>query len=364
MPMTIDRFEIAFPDSMLDDLRARLAHTRFVTRTGREPWVSGTDPDDLRGLVAYWGDGFDWRAREQDLNAVPHYLTEIDGRRVHFVHAPGVQAVGQPKPLPLILSHGWPSSFAEMLPLLPLLIDPARHGGDPADAFDVVVPSLPGFVFSDLPAEGPLTRPVIADLWARLMTDVLGYPRFGAYGGDIGASVTTFLGARHPARVVGIHLIHPALPATGDPSRPYSAAEQAYLDRRTVEDEEDGGYSAIQITRPDTVAAALLDSPAGLAAWLLDKWRAWSDCHGHIETRFSRDTLLTNITLYWATGAIGSSFRTYYDYAHNPERPPVTAPTGVTLTTEDVGYPRAGRAQLHRHTPLAEPDHGRPLLPS
>jgi pimeloyl-ACP methyl ester carboxylesterase len=170
------------------------------------------------------------------------------------------------------------------------------------------------------------------------MTDVLGYRRFGAYGGDIGAGVTNFLAARHPELVIGIHLIHPALPTAID--HPLTSAEQAYLDRRKVEDEEDGGYSAIQITRPDTIAAALIDSPVGLAAWIVDKYRAWSDCHGDIATRFSFDTLLSILTLYWATGTIGSSFRTYYDYSHNPERPLVTVPTGVTLTTEDIGYPR------------------------
>jgi pimeloyl-ACP methyl ester carboxylesterase len=168
---------------------------------------------------------------------------------------PGVGLPGGPAPLPLLLTHGWLSTFAEMLPLLPLLTDPGRHGGDPADAFDVVVPSLPGHIFSDLPPTGPVTRPVIADALARLLTDVLGYQRFGAYGGDIGADVTNWLAIRHPDRVVGIHLIHPKLPTTIDPDRPLSAAEQAYLDRREVEDEADGGYSAIQATRPDTLAA-------------------------------------------------------------------------------------------------------------
>jgi pimeloyl-ACP methyl ester carboxylesterase len=181
---------------------------------------------------------------------------------------------------------------------------------------------------------------VIADALARLLTDVLGYQRFGAYGGDIGADVTNWLAIRHPDRVLGIHLIHPKLPTTIDPDQPLSAAEQAYLDRRQVEDEADGGYSAIQATRPDTLAAALTDSPSGLAAWIIDKYRAWSDCHGDLERRFSRDELLTVITLYWATSTIGASFRTYYDYPHNPPRPLITVPTGVTLTIEDVGYPR------------------------
>jgi pimeloyl-ACP methyl ester carboxylesterase len=338
--MTMVPFSIHFPDSVLDDLQTRLTHTRFVTRTASIPWQAGADPDYLRGLVAYWATTFDWRAHERALNTFPQYIADIDGLAVHFLHVRGARVPEQPAPLPLILSHGWPSSFVEMLPLLPLLTDPASQGGDSADAFDVVIPSLPGFAFSQLPSAAPVTRPLIADLWARLMTDVLGYQRFGAYGGDIGASVTNFLGARHPGRVIGIHLIHPALPTAIAPNQPLTRAEQAYLDRRKIEDEQDGGYSAIQITRPDTIAAALIDSPVGLAAWIVDKYRAWSDCHGDIATRFSYDTLLTILTLYWATGAIGSSFRTYYDYAHNPERPLVTVPTGITLTTEDIGYPR------------------------
>jgi pimeloyl-ACP methyl ester carboxylesterase len=257
-------FTIHVSDSVLDDLRARLARTRLPPRTPGARWAAGTDPDYLRELLAYWADGFDWQAREQALNAVPHYRADLDGQLVHYIHLPGVGAPGGPAPLPLLLTHGWPSTFAEMLPLLPLLTDPGRHGGDPADAFDVVVPSLPGHIFSDLPATGPVTRPVIADALARLMTDVLGYQRFGAYGGDIGADVTNWLAIRHPDRIVGIHLIHPKLPTTIHPDRPLSAAEQAYLDRRAVEDEADGGYSAIQATRPDTLAAALMDSPSGL----------------------------------------------------------------------------------------------------
>ena len=237
-------FTIDVPDSVLEDLRARLARTRLPPRTPGGRWVAGTDPDYLRELLAYWAGGFDWRAREQTLNAVPHYRADIDGRLVHYIHVPGVGAPGGPPPLPLLLTHGWPSTFAEMLPLVSLLTDPGRHGGDPADAFDVVVPSLPGHIFSDLPPAGPVTRPVIADALARLMTDVLGYQRFGAYGGDIGADVTNWLAIRYPDRVVGIHLIHPKLPTTIDPDQPLSAAEQAYLDRREVEDEADGGTLA------------------------------------------------------------------------------------------------------------------------
>jgi pimeloyl-ACP methyl ester carboxylesterase len=336
--MTPTPFTIGIAQDVLEDLRHRLEHTRFAEATPGRPWAAGTDPSYLRELVAYWAHGFAWRAREAELNTLPHRLAEINGTPVHYLHVRGVHAPDAAPPLPLVLTHGWPSSFVEMLPLVPLLTDPGAHGADPADAFDVVIPSLPGHLFSGVP-DGPVTRPVIAGLWVRLMSE-LGYGRFGAHGGDIGADVTNWLAIEHADRLVGIHTIHPKLPTELDPERPLSAAEQAYLDRRAVEDEEDGGYSAMQITRPDTLAAALLDSPAGLAAWIVDKYRAWGDCHGDVESRFSKDLLLTIITLYWATGSIGTSFRTYHDYPHNPPRPLIHVPTAVTLSTEDADYPR------------------------
>ena len=210
----------------------------------------------------------------------------------------------------------------------------------PDDAFDVVIASLPGFAFSGLPPAGPVTPPVIADLWARLMSDVLGYPRFGAYGGDIGSHVTGFLGARHRDRVLGIYTHHPNLHPVLDGARPLSAAEHSYLAARQAEHGSDSGYAVIQSTRPDTLAAALADSPSGLAAWLVEKYRAWSDCGGDLESRFSKDTLLTMITLYWVTSTIGSSFRSYYDDDQAPPLPSVHVPAGITLTPEDRDYPR------------------------
>jgi pimeloyl-ACP methyl ester carboxylesterase len=338
--MIASPFRIQVADDVLDDLQLRIARTRLPPRTGTEPWAAGTDPDYLKQLLAYWGDGFDWRAIEAELNSRPHYRAEVDGRLVHFVRLEGRRAEGEPATLPLILTHGWPSCFVEMLRLAELLADPARHGGDAADAFDVVVPSLPGFVFSELPGE-PLTRAAIAHTWHELMTDVLGYSRFGAFGGDIGAGVTGWLGARYPEQVAGVHVIHPSFPDDFDESS-LSDAERAFIEADAAYDEADGGYSAIMSTRPDTVAAALIDSPAGLAAWIVDKFRAWSDCGGDLESRFDRDHLLTIVTLYWVTGTIGSSFRQYYDWDHNPTRPMITVPAAVTLSCEPVvvDYPR------------------------
>ncbi len=330
-------FEIHFSDSDLADLQERLLRTRFTIPTTPNPWESGVDPKYLRDLVRYWRNGFDWRAREEELNAFPHFKTEIGDTTIHFIHVRG-SGSSNTNSLPLLLTHGWPSSFVEMLALLPLLTQPEQHGADPADAFDVVIPSLPGFLFSSLPSES-LTRPAIADLWDRLMTDVLGYERYGAYGGDIGASVTNFLGANHSDHIVGIHLIHPAMAQITDSDNP-TREEISYVELRAHEDEIDGGYSAIQITRPDTIAASLIDSPAGLAAWIIDKYRAWSDCQGDLSSRFSFDTLLTIITLYWMTKCIGTSFKTYYDYKDNPSLPSIDVPTGITLSTEDRTYPR------------------------
>jgi pimeloyl-ACP methyl ester carboxylesterase len=337
--VSVERFAIQVAAASLDDLRERLVRARFTVPTPGDAWAAGVPPEYLRDLVADWASTYDWREHERRLNELPQFRAELDGRHIHFVHVRGVRASGAPAPLPLVLSHGWPSAFLEFRDLIPLLTDPAAHGADPVDAFDVVVPSLPGHIFSDVPAGGPVTRPAIADLWVRLM-DALGYERFGAYGGDIGADVTNWLAIRHPDRLIGIHLLHPRLPTPSPDARPYSPVEQAYLHRRDVEDEVDGGYSAIMATRPDTIAAALADSPTGLAAWILDKWRAWSDCHGDLESRFARNDLLTLVTLYWVTDSIGTSFRTYFDYPANPPRPLITVPTGVTLSIEDADYPR------------------------
>ncbi|MEU1246336.1 epoxide hydrolase family protein [Micromonospora arida] len=358
--MSVSSFRIDVSDAVLDDLRARLARTRFTDRSGTEPWQGGVDPDYLRDLVSYWHDGFDWRAREAGLNAYPQHLALVGGRKLHFLHVRAARPAGAPAPLPLILSHGWPSSFVEMLPLVDRLTDPDRPGG----AFDVVVPSLPGFGFSEAPNE-PVTRALLARTLHELMTDVLGYQRYGAFGGDVGGVVTGWLGALYPEQVAGIHMIHPPFPASFD-ARPLSPAEQAFLDADAAYDETDGGYSAIMGTRPDTLAAALADSPAGLAAWIVDKYRDWSDNHGDLANSIDRDTLLTIITLYWVTGTIGSSFRQYADFDHNTPRPDITVPAAFTVSTEpsQANFPReiAERACTDiRH--WSEPGRGGHFMP-
>lgn len=324
--MSVSPFRVEVPGEVLADLRDRLRRTRYAAPSDATPWAAGTDPSYLRSLVGEWA-GFDWRTAEDRLNRLPHFVADVAGRRVHFLH---VRAASGAPALPLVLTHGWPSSFVEMLPLVPLLTDPARHGGDPADAFDVVIPSLPGFLFSD-PPSGPMTRDTVAGGWNSLMTDVLGYSRYGAFGGDIGAGVTTWLGALHPEHVAGVHVIHPsAAESLENPTE----EERAWLAALETYDAREGGYSAVMATRPDTAAAALLDSPAGLAAWIVEKYHAWSD--GGLERRWSREDILTVLTLYWATGTIGTSFRQYYDWGHTPPRPDVTVPAAVTLSAEPL----------------------------
>jgi len=329
--MTVTPFTIDVPDDVLADLRERVARSRFVEPSGSTPWGTGVDPAYLRGLVDFWRDGFDWAAVQSRLNSFPQVT--VDTGRV-MLHAAHLAAVGGPSHYPpIILSHGWLSTFVEMLPLAERLTDPARFGFDASLARDVVVPSLPGFLFSELPP-GPLTRASLAESLAALMRE-LGYDRYAAFGGDIGGTAVAWLGAAHADHTTSIHMIHPPFPSSFD-AAPITAEEQDFLDREEEYDTTDGGYSAIMITRPDTIGAALIDSPVGLAAWLVDKYRDWidADSAGDVTTAFSFDDILTAVTLYWATGSIGTSMRQYVDYDHNPPRPMIDVPAAFTLSHE------------------------------
>ena len=332
-------FTIAVREEVLTDLRARLSNTRFTTASTETLWGGGVDPSWLRDLVAYWRDGFDWRAAEDRLNAFPQFLAAIDGRDVHFVHVRGV-VHGDARPMPLVLSHGWPSAFTEMLRVVGPLTDPAAHGLDPSIVFDVVVPSLPGYAFSEPPA-GWFTREAVAETWHSLMSEVLGYQRYGLFGGDIGGGVSQWVAVNHPDSVLGLHTNHPPGPAAYDP--PPTPSEQAYIDHVKAYDVTDQGYSEIMWSRPDTIAAALINAPAGLAAWIIDKLRDWTG-DGELEPVWDADSLLTLVTLYWVTGSIGTSFKPYFDYDHQRQRPPISVPSAVTLSAEpaDRGHPRTG----------------------
>ncbi len=264
--MQVEPFAIAVDDAVLDDLGQRIGRSRWPGLVAGTGWDGGMDVGYLRDLLATWAGDFDWRARERVLNTFAHFRARVDGLWVHFIHERG----NGPDPLPIVLTHGWPSSFTEHLDLIPLLTDPAAHGGRAEDAFDVVVTSLPGYGFSDQPAAPGMVNTTIADMWCRLMRDGLGYPRFGAHGSDIGAGVTSRLGLRHPGAVVGIHLSAMNL---GTPEQPWSAPERDYLAAVERWDRAEGAYSAIQATKPQTVACGLNDSPAGRPDWRASGFR-------------------------------------------------------------------------------------------
>jgi pimeloyl-ACP methyl ester carboxylesterase len=307
---SITPFSIHVEDEVLADLRARIHQTRWPDQLPGIGWEQGVDLDFLRQLLDYWADGFDWRAQEHALNKFQHYRAELDGVHIHFVHERARGGGG--RGIPLILTHGWPSTFAELLPLVPLLTDPAAHG-IAGPAFDVVIPSLPGYGYSERPARTGINYRYTAALWHRLMRG-LGYTRYGAGGSDFGAGVATFMALDDPAPLIGLHVsTWEIAPYTGPGSRPLSAAERNFLERSEAFWQVEGGYKAIQSTRPQTLGYGLNDSPAGLAAWILEKWRAWADSGGDLTTRFSRDFLLTMLTVYWATQTIMPSMRDYFD---------------------------------------------------
>ena len=355
-------FTVRVPDDVLADLKTRLDRARFPDEVPGSSWQYGSDLAYVKDLVTYWRDRFDWRAQERQLNAWPQFTVPIGDVDLHFIHADGVG----PRPMPLLLSHGWPGSVWEFHKILPLLTDPGRHGGDPADAFTVVAPSLPGYGFSFAPNQPRFNIAGIADIFARLMTDVLGYRRFAAQGGDWGAFITSRLGLAYPDRLAGIHItllgVRRDLAAPDNPTD----EEKRYLEELRRWEREETGYQWIQGTKPQTLAYGLTDSPVGLAAWIAEKFRTWSDCGGDIERRFSKDVLLTNVMLYWVTGAINSSFWPYYARRHEPWPIPdgqrITVPTGVRVLSGGDPAPaaRVGRARLQHHA-LDAHARGRPL---
>jgi pimeloyl-ACP methyl ester carboxylesterase len=338
----------------LEDLRARLRATRWPDAPQDAGWSLGTDLDYLRELVAYWADGFDWPVHEAALARLPRFRVRLGGLGIHFAH---VRAVAPA--LPLVLCHGWPDSFWRYTKVIPLLTDPGAHGADPADAFDVVVPDMPGYGYSDRPAGAPLDSIAVAGLWAELMT-VLGYQRFGAAGGDVGSHVSRYLALDHPDRVVAVHRTDAGLPvAAADDLTP---EELAWFREGTAWGAAEGAYAAIQRTKPQTAAVGLTDSPAGLAAWIVEKLCSWSDCDGDIERSYTKDEILTNITLYWLTGTIGSAMRMYHANAAIPPAQltrRVEVPSGFSLFAGDVVRPpRAWLDRMANVTRVTEPARG------
>jgi pimeloyl-ACP methyl ester carboxylesterase len=344
--VNIEPFTIDLDEAVLADLRDRIRRTRWPDEAAGTRWTHGTDREYLRSLLETWAVDFDWRARERELNRLHHYHALIDGHRLHFVHERG----NGPACLPIVLTHGFPSSFVEHLELLPLLTDPAAHGGSAEDAFDVVVASLPGYGFSDALQE-PVLESTLGDMWCRLMRDALGYTRFGAHGSDVGTGPTMQLGLRHPEHVVGIHFSAFYLEL---PPEPWSPAVREFVEWQRTERPQDTAYSRLQSTKPHTAAYGLTDSPAGLAAWIVDLFRTFSDCGGEIESRFTREQLLTNLTIYWATRSIGPAMRGYYDFAHF--EPPLPAGTRVDVPAGFAVFADSYRPDAPR-TPRDFADH-------
>jgi pimeloyl-ACP methyl ester carboxylesterase len=353
-PLEITPYEVRIDDAVIDDLRARLARTRFPDQIEGTGWEYGVPVAYLRDLVEYWRNDYDWRKHEARLNELEQYRARIDGQQIHFVHARSPHADA----FPLLLTHGWPGSVIEFLDVIPRLTHPELHGGDAVDAFHVVAPSLPGYGFSE-PTRAPgWDTARVARAFIELMP-ALGYARYGAQGGDWGAQVATRIGALDPQHCAALHL---NMPIADRPEEPIALSDddKAGLAAMQHFQREESGYALEQSTKPQTVGAALNDSPAGLLAWIVEKFRAWSDCDGDPETVFTRDQLLTNVTVYWVTQTITSSARLYWEHMHSRETPaPVTVPTGVARYPKEVlRFPRGWVEQRYNVVHWAEMPRG------
>ena len=330
--MTPQRFTIVVPQETLDDLRRRLVRTRPPDAVADAGWDYGANPAYMAGLLDYWRTGFDWRAQEAAINRFAHFRAEVDGLGIHFIHERGQG----PNPIPLVLLHGWPSSFVQMLDIIPLLTNPAAHGGDPADAFDVVVPSLPGYGFSDRPTAPGMSLARIADRFHDLLTRQLGYARYATRSSDLGAGVASQLAVAHPEATIGAHMSG-TTPYLGEVPDALSPAEQEFVVNAQRWSQTEMAYAMEHSTKPQTLAYGLNDSPAGLAAWIVEKFWRWSDHGGDLDAAFTRDELLTNLTIYWATETINSSIRLYYETARDPGRyGRVEVPTALLMSPKDL----------------------------
>ena len=340
------------PDPVLHDLRHRLATARISPQLDGAGWDYGTERSFLVDLVTYWRDEYDWRRFERRLNAVPQFRVEIDGATHHFLH----RCSPEPGALPLLVTHGWPGSVAEFLDVIAPLSDPRAHGGAPEDAFHVVCPSIPGFGFSGPTRERGWSARRVADSFVELMHRI-GYERFGMQAGDFGSTISALLARDHPERVVGLHLNRVGvLPPTDAPERPLTWDEERGLADRARYVHDESGYAKIQSTRPQTIGYALDDSPVGLAAWIVEKFRAWSDCDGDILRRFSMDQLLDNIMIYWITGTAHSSGRLYFETERDgPRLRPddfIAVPTAVACFPHEII--RVPRSWAARHFDIVQ----------
>ena len=355
MSEVIEQFQIRVDDEVLEDLRSRLAQTRFPDQIEGTGWEYGIPIDYLRELVEYWLDTYDWRAQEARLNELEHLRTTIDGQSIHCIHSRSPHE----NALPLLMTHGWPGSVVEFLDVIPRLTHPEDHGGSGADAFHVIAPSLPGYGFSEPTRARGWDTWRIASAFSELMSR-LDYPRYGAQGGDWGSQVTTRIGALDPEHCAGIHL-NMALAERPEESIPLSDEDKARLAAMARFTREEAGYAQEQMTKPQTLGMALNDSPAGLLGWIVEKFRAWSDCDGDPESVFTRDQLITNVMMYWVTQTITSSARLYWELFHAEQGAPefVSVPTGVACYPKEViAFPRAWVEQRYNVTYWSEQPRG------
>ena len=358
----VEPFSIKVPEEVLADLKARLDRTRFPDEVPDTAWEYGANLAYLRELVDHWRTRYDWRKHEKHLNSLRHFRTEIAGLDLHFIHEEG----RGPNPKPLLLIHGWPGSIYEFMEIIPMLADPAAHGGDANDSFTVIAPSLPGYGFSGHAKTRAMNIQAIAEIFFKLMTETLGFPRFAVQGGDWGSAITARMGEAYPSYLYGIHLnMIPVGPTEGRNAPELTPEEKVFLGDMEKFRTAETGYQWIQGTKPQTLAYGLNDSPAGLAAWIVEKFRTWSDCHGNLESRFTKDQLLTNIMIYWITGSINSSTRLYYEARHHPWRlkpgTRIQTPAAVAVFPGELARPPRHWAErvlnVKRWTPMARGGH-------
>ncbi len=362
MAQSVEPFKIAIEDSVLADLSARLVRTRLPGEIPDTGWEYGSNLAYMKEILEYWRTRYDWRKHEAHLNSLRHFRANVDGIGLHFIHQPG----RGPNPTPLLLIHGWPGSVYEFMDIIPMLTDPAAHGGNPEDSFTVIAPSLPGYGFSDHPRARAMNIQAIADLFHKLMTEVLGFRRFAVQGGDWGAAITSRIGEVYAPSTHGIHINMVAIgPAEGRSAPQLTPEEKVFLGNVEKFRTSETGYQWIQGTKPQTLAYGLNDSPAGLAAWIIEKFRTWSDCKGNVESRFSKDQLLTNVMIYWVTQTINSSTRLYYEARHHPWRlkpgTRIEAPTAVAIFPAELIVPPRHWAErvynVVRWTPMPRGGH-------
>ncbi len=334
MSEKIEPFRIHASDEDLADLRRRLRATRWPERECVDDWSQGVPLAYTKEVCDYWASGYDWRAREAALNRFPQFRTELDGLGIHFLHVRSPHAGA----LPLVITHGWPGSIVEFHKVIEPLVDPVRHGGDARDAFHVVCPSLPGYGFSDKPTRSGWKVQRIARAWSALMQR-LGYPRYLAQGGDWGAAVTTLIGVQDPEHCLAIHLNMPTVGPDPSTLGELTEPEKAALASLRHYDRWDSGYSKQQSTRPQTLGYGLVDSPAGQAAWIIEKFWSWTDCDGHPENVLTRDELLDNVMLYWLPAAGASSARLYWESFRETPQDDVLVPTGCSIFPKEISRP-------------------------